>query len=152
MIGRHEADPVVVEPLSADIGNRECLFGQALEREAPEGDDDSRLDDFNLAANVRTACVELVLLGIAILGRPAFHHISDVDVVACQMHRFDDVGEKLPRPPDERFALDVFVAARRLADEHQIGVGIADAENNLRSAPRQSAFFASHYDPLEIAE
>ena len=36
-----------------------------------------------------------------------------------------------PARPDERNALNVFVASRRLADEHQIGVGVADAEDNL---------------------
>ncbi len=72
MIGRHHLDAVVVQPLSAHIRNRKALFGEALQREAAEGDDDSGLDDFDLPANVRAAGVELVLLGIAVFGRTAF--------------------------------------------------------------------------------
>ena len=41
-----------------------------------------------------------------------------------------------PARPDERNALNVFVSPRRLADEHQIGVRIADAEDDLLPAER----------------
>ena len=41
-----------------------------------------------------------------------------------------------PARPDERNALNVFVPARRLADEHQIGVRVADAEHNLLASER----------------
>ena len=40
-----------------------------------------------------------------------------------------------PAAPDERLALQVFLLARALADEHQIGVGAADAEHDLRATP-----------------
>jgi hypothetical protein len=36
--------------------------------------------------------------------------------------------------PDERVALLVLVEARRLPDEHQIGVRVPDAEDDLRAA------------------
>ena len=41
-----------------------------------------------------------------------------------------------PARPTNGIALDVFVGAGRLADEHQIGVGIADAEHDLLPAER----------------
>jgi hypothetical protein len=46
--------------------------------------------------------------------------------------------EQLTGAADERLALHVFVGARRLADEHQVRVGIADAEDDLRAAERSS--------------
>src|SRR5262249_27610467 len=45
-------------------------------------------------------------------------------------------GEQLARAPDEWNALDVFVGARRLAHEHQVGVRIAHAEHDLRASER----------------
>ena len=47
--------------------------------------------------------------------------------------------EELPRLADERKALLVFVEARRLADEHQVGVRVAVAEDDLRPALGQAA-------------
>ena len=40
--------------------------------------------------------------------------------------------EQLPGAADERQALAVLLGARRLADEHQVGVGVAGAEDGLR--------------------
>ena len=42
-----------------------------------------------------------------------------------------------PARPDERFALRVFIRARRFADEHDLRVGIADAEDGLRARFRE---------------
>ena len=51
----------------------------------------------------------------------------------------DDVGQQLTRAADERLAASVLVGAGRLADEHQIRVGIADAENEIGAARRELA-------------
>jgi hypothetical protein len=42
--------------------------------------------------------------------------------------------EQLARLADERLALLVLVEARRFAHEHQVGIRIADAEDDLRPA------------------
>ena len=45
---------------------------------------------------------------------------------------------------DEWFPARVFISARRFADEHQFGIGIADAENGLSaSASEVRAFLAN---------
>src|SRR6185503_19139698 len=69
--------------------------------------------------------------GIAILWRAALDDVRDIDAVALQPDGLDDLRQLLPGPPDKRDALNVFVASRRLAHEHQIGGGAADAKNNL---------------------
>ena len=74
---------------------------------------------------------DLVRLGIAVARRTALDHVGDVDLVARQVHRLDHLRQQLARAADERDPLDVLVGARRLADEHQIGVRIADAEHDL---------------------
>ena len=53
-----------------------------------------------------------------------------------QPDRLDHLRQQLAGAADERDALDVFVRAGRLADEHQIGVGVADAEHDLLPAER----------------
>ena len=50
-------------------------------------------------------------------------------------HRADDLVEELPGAADERFALDVFLRAGGLADEHHLRVHVADAENDVVVRP-----------------
>ena len=47
--------------------------------------------------------------------------------------------EQLAAAADERQALAVLLGARALADEHQVGVGVAHAEHDLRAALGQAA-------------
>ena len=49
----------------------------------------------------------------------------------------EQLVEQLPGLADEREALLVLVEAGRLADEHQLGVGVPDAEDDLRAALRE---------------
>ena len=75
--------------------------------------------------------VDFVGLGIAVLRRPALDDVRDVDVVARQLDRLDDLRQQLAGAADKRHALLVFVGAGRLADEHQVGRWVADAEDDL---------------------
>ena len=64
--------------------------------------------------------------------------LADVNIFALEPHALgDDVGQQLPRPADERLALEIFVASRAFADKHQLGVRIADAENDIGPARAQ---------------
>jgi hypothetical protein len=71
-----------------------------------------------------------------VLRRAALDDVRDVDVIPLQIDRFDDLGQKLPGPPDKWNPLQVFVGAWRFADEHQIGIRVADAEHDLLPAER----------------
>ena len=79
---------------------------------------------------------DFVRLGIAIARRAALDDVGDVHVLARQADRLDDLGQQLAGAADERLALLVLVRARRLADEHQVGVRVADAEHDLLAAQR----------------
>ena len=52
-------------------------------------------------------------------------------------------SRSLPAWPDERVALLVLVEAGRLADEHQVGVRVPDAEDDLRAALGEPALHAA---------
>ena len=78
--------------------------------------------------------------GIAVPGRPALEHVRDEDVGAREPDPLEQPVEQLPRLTHERNPLLVLVEARRLADEHQVGVRAPGAEDDLR-APAASAHF-----------
>ena len=66
-------------------------------RERAERDDHLRLDDVDLPEQERLARRDLVRLRIAVLRRPALDHVGDVDVVARQLDRLDDLRQQLAR-------------------------------------------------------
>ena len=66
----------------------------------------------------------------------ALENVRDIDVVARRADPASSFDEQLPGGADERNALLVLVEARRLADEHQVGVGRARAEHDLRTRSR----------------
>ena len=70
--------------------------------------------------------------GIAVAGWTMFEDVRDIDILTAELDRFEDVGEQLSGFPNERFALLVLVVAWGFADEHQIGIGVSDAEDQVR--------------------
>src|SRR6266540_897814 len=115
------------------------LAGQELRGEVPERRDQLRLDQLDLAEEVRLAGLDLVRLRIAVARRAALDHVRDVHVLARQADPLEELVEELARLADERIALLVFVEARGLPDEQEVCVGVSDAENDLRAARRQPA-------------
>ena len=83
----------------------------------------------DLGEQERLAGAHLVRRGITVVGRAALDDVGDVHVVPPEIDRLDDPGEQLARPPHERYALQILVAPRRLADEHQLGIRIPDPED-----------------------
>jgi hypothetical protein len=66
----------------------------------------------------------------AILRRPAFHNIGDVNLVAAQAHGDDHVVEQLAGAADEGQTLRILIGARAFANKHEACVGIAVAEDD----------------------
>src|SRR5919197_5697465 len=79
------------------------------------------------------ARLDLVRRGVPVPGRAAFQDVRYVHVRAGEADAAQERVEQLPRLADEGLALFVLVEPRRLADEHQIGVRVANAEHDLRS-------------------
>ena len=70
------------------------------------------------------------MLRVAVAGRPAFEDVRDEHVRARQPDLAEQRVQQAAGLADERQALLVLVGARRLADEHQVGVGVARAEHD----------------------
>ena len=113
---------------------REQLRGEVAERR-----DELRLDQLDLAEEVASQASISSGMRVAVAGRPALDHVRDVHVLAGHADSGEELVEELPRLADERVALLVLVEAGRLADEHQLGLRVADAEDDLGAALGKTA-------------
>ena len=86
--------------------------------------------------------LDLVRSRVAVLGRPALHHVGDVDVGARQSDAAQQLVEQLAGLPHERLSLSVFVEAWAFSHEHQFRVGVAHSEHHLRAAAAKAALRA----------
>ncbi len=136
--------------LAVHLRDPERPTGQELRREVAERRDDRRLDQLDLLEEVALAGLDLVGLRVAVPGRPALQDVRYVHVGTGHPDLREQLLEQLARLADERQPLPVLVEARRLADEHQVGVRIAGAEHHLCTALREPAARAAG-DGLGIA-
>src|SRR6478672_1881087 len=109
----------------------ERLAREELRGEVAERRDHLRLDQLDLAPEVRLTGLDLVRLRVAVSRRAAFEHVHHEHLVARHPDPGQQLAEQLPGSTDERHALLVLVEARRLADEHQIGGRRTRAEDHL---------------------
>src|SRR3954470_18965952 len=110
-----------------------------LRRVVAERRDHLRLDQLDLPHQVRHALLDLLGQRIAVPGRAALEDVRHKDLAPRQADLAEQGVEELPGAPHERLALLVLGGAGGLADEHQVGVGVAHAEDDVRSRPRERA-------------
>ena len=126
------------------------IAGDQLRREVAERGDHLRLDQFDLPEQVGAAGLDLDRLRIAVAGRPAFQDVRDEDVLPAQADALEQLVEQPARTTDERQPLLVLLRARRLADEHQVGVGVTRSEDDVRPALREWAEGAVGRLPVDL--
>ena len=86
---------------------------------------------------MRLAGRDLLLHRVAVARRAALQDVGDEDVGALQPDAAEQLVEQLSRLADEGDPLLVLVEAGRLADEHQLGVRVSGAEDDLRASGRK---------------
>ena len=79
----------------------------------------SGLHQFDLPVEERPAGERLLRRRRAVAGRTPIDDVGDVNVGFGEADRFQHLVEQLPGAADERLAFEIFVAARRFADDHQ---------------------------------
>jgi len=126
-----------VQARDADIRLQDELRGEVPQRHQELGIDGARL-----LAQVRRAQLDLLGTRVAVSGRAALQHVRDEHVLADEPGDGQQLVEVLARRAHEGLALQVFVLARRLADDHDACFGIAHAEHRLRAAVGQGALAA----------
>jgi hypothetical protein len=93
----------------------------------------------NVALDEGSAELDFVGGGRAVTRRPPGDHVGDVGSVAIEADRRQHAVEQLPRAADKGRALKVFLAPRRLADEHHVRFRIAVGEHQRLGAVAQIA-------------
>ena len=68
---------------------------------------------------------------VAVVRRAAFDDVRNIYARTVEIDHFKHIVEQLTGGADERLALQILLLARTLADEHQLALGIADAENDV---------------------
>ena len=143
MIGNDERRVLVGMPRSAQCPHRAPKSKQPFHSGSAESHQDPRLNNVDLLGQVGKTGLHFVRgwRPISARGagrvRPALQNVCDINMFATETHRGNDSREKLASSADKWFSLRIFVRPGRFADEHQLGVGIANTENRLLPGGRQ---------------
>src|SRR6266702_911829 len=113
---RNTPEPMHVVPEGTE---RLLRVEERLRRRAAHGENHLRLEELDLAEQVRHARRDLVVLGLAVFGRAAFHDVADEHALARQLDRGEDLGQEFTRRADERPAGLVLDAPRPFAHDDE---------------------------------
>ena len=133
VIQRHHLYAVLLEELPVLARDLEVGLDHLHRADAPETDENLRLHQLHLAAQITAAGLLLRVERVAVLRRTALDAVGDVDARAVEPDHREHIVEELARPADERLALLVLVRARGLAHDDDLGLRRSDAENNVRA-------------------
>src|SRR6266480_5166811 len=142
VIRGHDRHTAKLLPMAAQFGDAAGLAEQTFQRRGAERHDHLRLNDTQLRQQIRQTGLHLFRRRLAVAYRlpgrirSALQNVGDVNCVAREAHRLNDPGKKLAGLADKRFALLIFVRARRLAHKHERRMNVADAEHHV--PPRRS--------------
>jgi hypothetical protein len=73
--------------------------------------------------------------------RTTLEYVRDIHRFPAEPHRSNDFRKKLTGFPNERFCLDVFIHAGSFADEHQAGIDVTHAKDNVFTGRSQVLTF-----------
>ena len=127
----NDLSSVNLVPLPVLLCDFESRADQRSRGYAAETHDDFRIDQRKLALKPLRACFALIRCRIAVLRRPAFYDIADIDILPPQADQFQHHVQKLPCGADKRDTLLVFLFPRAFSDKHKIGVLISCAEDEV---------------------
>ena len=131
MVDRHGAGAFNVEPLPMLAGDAKVRLDDRHRSDAPETDDELRADQIALRVQPVAARSLLLVERVTVVRRTAFDDVRNVYVRAVEIDHFEHIVEQFSGGADERLTLQILLLARTLADEHQLALGIADAENDV---------------------
>ena len=136
-----------IEPASARFAHRGCRSKQALQRRRAESYHHTGLDEFDLLLEPGQTRAHFLGRRFTVAGgaeghvRTALEDVCNIDILALETHRLDDLGEKLASTTHKRFAQGILVCPRSLPHKQELGVGIANAEDDLGPGPDEMGTF-----------
>lgn len=140
--GCHRGDDVLAggerQELTTLLRYSKVAAQQRLSRGRAQADDDSRLHQFNLNVEPRTARRNLERIRLLVnpalaAGLPlkVFDGVCHIGVAAIDAGFMQRLVEQSARRTDEGTSLQVFFVVRLLADEHDACLGLAFTEDGL---------------------
>ena len=105
---------------------------------------------FDLAGEERRAGLDLLRRRRAVARRAPIDRVGDVDVLLGEPDRGEHAVEQLPGAADKGLALQILVAARRLADHHDAGLLAAPGEAEALGRALQRAAVESGDELLQL--
>src|SRR5688572_30285272 len=136
----HPASQLAPLRLAMDLRNAALAAGEQLRRVVAEGADHLRLDQLDPPYQERGALLDLLRERVAVPGRPAHEAVVDEHVLTVEPDLSEELVEELPRRAHEGEALEVLLGARRLADEHDVGVRVPRSEHEPGASGFERAF------------
>src|SRR5947207_13460499 len=152
MVGNDNRDAPEPVDLIAQRAERLLRVEERLRRRPPHRENHLRFHDLDLAEQVRDAGRDLVELRLAVVGRPAFHDVTDEDPLARQLDGAKDFGEQLARGPYERTTGFVFHPPRSLAHDDEARVPRTLARHRGATTFAQPALGAARDQPRDRVE
>lgn len=131
VVGAEDLRPTVEEEAAAHFRDGLRRVEEVLGGDGSPADDEVGIDDSQLSIQPFAALRGFFGGRIAIPGGTAAEDIADVQILAFELHGFDDFIHELSGTTDKRFALLVFVGAGGFAEKQESGFGISDAEHGL---------------------
>jgi small subunit ribosomal protein S1 len=120
--------PLLLPAVAHDAADPE----RVLERDRAQHQDHLGLDRIDLPLQEGLARVDLVGSGVAVLRRPALHHVGDVHLGSLQTeHVHQHLVEHLPGRPHEGLPGAVLLLPGPLPDDHEVGLGVSDAVDDV---------------------
>ena len=141
-------------PAAAQIAHGSARSEQTLHCNRAKRHQDVWLNNLDLFHEIRAASLHLRRGRWAVAKtarrcvRSTLKNVRDINVFACEIHRFQNFRKQLSGAPHERFAQLVFVRAWRFTDEHQVGVRISYTENSLRARAGEVSAFRANANAL----
>jgi len=140
------------EPAPARLEDAFLAVEQCLGRRIAEADQYVGVGELDLAQHERQADRGFLRRRRAIAGRTPRHDVGDVGRGSVEPDRRHHPVEQLARAADERQALDVLIAPRRFAHEHDARLRIAVGENELGRGRAQRAAFEAFEQRAQLLE
>jgi hypothetical protein len=120
VVHREQHAPALAQDRAVDLRDLRAVR-EVAERMAAERHDQARTDQGELDLQPRHVVGHLVGTRIAVAGRAGLDDVGDVDLLAIEPGRRQQLVQQPPRAAHERPALLVLAGAGRLADDHHVG-------------------------------
>jgi hypothetical protein len=155
MVSHHQRYPVKIVLTSAHLAHRIIAAKKILRRNFANGQNNFRLHKRDLALQIGPTSRSLNRFGVSIVGWSTFEDIRNKYGIPALTDRSQHLVQHFSSTTHEWFTATVFLGSRRFADNHPVGILIADTKDSLSTAVCQLAALAirdasTQFVPIQI--